>query len=109
MATKDTLKPSNASPYGGERLLRPKQQIMNEIDRMTGKAKIYDKQAADAKANRTEAEQEALDNAMDAATRKKEEKAPTTKSGMGDKLFAKGGSIRGGGCETKGKTKGRFV
>ena len=22
---------------------------------------------------------------------------------------AKGGSIRGGGCETKGKTKGRFV
>lgn len=25
------------------------------------------------------------------------------------KAFAKGGSVRGGGCETKGKTKGRFV
>lgn len=25
------------------------------------------------------------------------------------KKFAKGGSVRGGGCETKGKTKGRFV
>lgn len=109
MADKDTLKPSNASPYGGERLLRPKQQIVDEIDRMTGKAKVYDKQAADAKANRTEAEQEALDSARDAAARKKEEKAPTTKSGMGDKLFAKGGSIRGGGIEQRGKTKGRFV
>ena len=25
------------------------------------------------------------------------------------KKFAKGGMVRGGGCETKGKTKGRFV
>jgi len=39
----------------------------------------------------TVAEQEALDNARDAAARKKEEKAPTTRSGMGEKLFAKGG------------------
>tara|TARA_R110000868_G_scaffold9808_1_gene48307 strand:+ start:1516 stop:1734 length:219 start_codon:yes stop_codon:yes gene_type:complete len=57
----------------------------------------------------TVAEQEALDNARDAATRKKEDKAPTTRTGMGDKLFAKGGSIRGGGCEQRGKTKGRMV
>ena len=40
---------------------------------------------------------------------KKEGKAPTTRTGMGDKLFAKGGSIRGGGCEQRGKTKGRMV
>jgi hypothetical protein len=40
---------------------------------------------------------------------KKEAKAKTTKTGMGDKLFAKGGSIRGGGCESRGKTKGRMV
>ena len=40
---------------------------------------------------------------------KKEKAAPTTKTGMGEKLFAKGGSIRGGGCETTGKTKGRMV
>jgi hypothetical protein len=109
MATKNILKPSDESPYGGERLLRPKQQMMDEIDRMTGKAKIYDKQAADAKANRTEAEQEALDNALDAMVRKKEDKAPTTKTNMGNKPFAKGGSIRGGGIEQRGKTKGRFV
>ena len=72
------------------------------------------------------------------ADRDKQEKAaPTTKSGMGDKLFAKGGSIRGGnisakymsfsktgkpagmkpvtkmarggGIESRGKTKGRMV
>jgi|SanBayMetagenome_1026888.scaffolds.fasta_scaffold27719_2 hypothetical protein len=31
------------------------------------------------------------------------------KSGGSVQKFAKGGSVRGGGCETKGKTKGRFV
>ena len=57
----------------------------------------------------TVGEQEALDNARDAEKRKKEDAAETTKKTMGDKLFAKGGSIRGGGIESKGKTKGRFV
>ena len=42
---------------------------------------------------------------VDAKTRALEEKAKTTKTGMGDKLFAKGGSIRGGGIEQRGKTK----
>jgi len=32
----------------------------------------------------------------------------TTRDRMGEK-FAKGGSIRGGGCEQRGKTKGRMV
>jgi hypothetical protein len=45
---------------------------------------------------------------MDKRTREKEEKATTTKKTMGES-FKKGGSIRGGGCETKGKTKGRMV
>lgn len=73
----------------------------------------------------------------DEEIRKLESKAPTTKTTMGEgklgstdyfefapKEFyeagkkavepsiikkAKGGSIRGGGCETKGKTKGKFV
>jgi hypothetical protein len=57
MATND-LKVPNESPYGGERLLQPKKQLADEIDRMTGKSKVYDKQAADAKANRKEAEAE---------------------------------------------------
>ena len=35
-----------------------RKQMRDEIDRMTGKAKVYDKQAADAKANRKEAEAE---------------------------------------------------
>jgi hypothetical protein len=39
---------------------------------------------------------------MDAKTRAKEDK--TIKSG-----YAKGGSIRGGGIEQRGKTKGRMV
>lgn len=39
---------------------------------------------------------------------KKEAAAPTTKTEMG-KLFKKGGSIRGGGCEQRGKTRGRMV
>jgi hypothetical protein len=40
-----------------------------------------------------------------------ESKAKTTKTTMGEgKLkFKKGGAIRGGGCEQRGKTKGRFV
>ena len=33
----------------------------------------------------------------------------TAKSGGTMKSYAKGGMVRGGGCETKGKTKGRFV
>jgi hypothetical protein len=73
----------------------------------------------------------------DAEIRELESKAPTTKTTMGEgklgstdyfgfapKEFyeagkkavepsiikkAKGGKVRGGGCETKGKTKGRFV
>lgn len=51
---------------------------------------------------------EALQEYEDAKKRKLEEQAPTTKTEMG-KPFKKGGSIRGGGCEVKGKTKGRFV
>jgi hypothetical protein len=38
---------------------------------------------------------------------------PTVKKhkcgGKVTKKYAKGGSVRGGGCETKGKTKGRMV
>ena len=73
----------------------------------------------------------------DAEIRKLEDKAPTTKTTMGEGKLgstdyfgfepegfdaagkeavrpsiikkAKGGSIRGCGCETKGKSKGRFV
>jgi hypothetical protein len=51
--------------------------------------------------------------AADAATRKKEEAAPTTKSEMGS-LFKKGGSVgsaskRADGIAVKGKTRGRMV
>jgi hypothetical protein len=83
---KDTIKPSNESPYGGERLIQPKQQMMDELDRMTGKAKLYDKQAANAIANRKEAERE------------------------GQK-YAKGGtaSSRADGCAQRGKTRGKMI
>jgi hypothetical protein len=58
------------------------------------------------------AQQEALDKMRDAKTREKEAAAgaPTPERPINTpKKYAKGGSIRGHGCETKGKTKGRFV
>lgn len=59
----------------------------------------------------TPAQQQALQDAKDAATRKKEEKAgaPTLDRPVSTKKLNKGGKIRGGGCEQRGKTKGRFV
>ena len=84
--SKDSIRPSNESPYGGERLIQPKQNMMDELDRLTGKAKLYDKQAADAIANRKEAERE------------------------GQK-YAKGGmtaSSRADGCAQRGKTRGKM-
>jgi hypothetical protein len=53
--------------------------------------------------------QRMIDDAKrDAAQKKAAEKAPTTYTEMGKK-YAKGGSVRGGGIESSGKTKGRFV
>ena len=81
MATK-YLKTPNESPYGGERLLQPKKQFGDELDKLTGKDKVYDKQAKDAKENRKEAEAEGV-------------------------KFAKGGKIDG--CAQRGKTRGKMV
>jgi flagellar biosynthesis/type III secretory pathway protein FliH len=43
--------------------------------------------------------------------RKQEGKENGMKKGgsCGSKRYAKGGSVRGGGCEVRGKTKGRMV
>jgi UDP-N-acetylenolpyruvoylglucosamine reductase len=54
-----------------------------------------------------------LQDALDEITRKKEEKAPTTKTEMG-KMFKKGGKVgsaskRADGCAQRGKTRGKFV
>jgi len=38
-----------------------------------------------------------------------ENDSPGYKRGGSVKKYASGGSVRGGGCETKGKTKGKFV
>jgi hypothetical protein len=48
---------------------------------------------------------------IDEQTRKKEGKAPTTRTemGKGKLTFKKGGAVRGGGCEQRGKTKGRMI
>jgi hypothetical protein len=43
---------------------------------------------------------------MEARRKRLSEAAGVTNSG---RRFAAGGSVRGGGCETKGKTKGKFV
>ena len=81
---------------------------MSEYD---DKAAKYRKEAAAAQSpTPTPAELAEMKRVKAEAARNTQEKAAqTTKSGMGDKLFAKGGSIRGGGCEQRGKTKGRMV
>jgi UDP-N-acetylenolpyruvoylglucosamine reductase len=57
----------------------------------------------------TPAQKEALDKELDRQTRKKEEKAPTTKTEMG-KVFKKGGYVRAAdGIAQRGKTKGRVI
>jgi len=53
----------------------------------------------------TPAERAEMERVKAEAARDKQEKAaPTTRKTMGDKLFA-----RGGGIESRGKTKGRMV
>ena len=54
-----------------------------------------------------------LQDALDEVTRRKIEKAPTTKTEMG-KIFKKGGKVgsaskRADGCAQRGKTRGKFV
>jgi len=74
------------------------------------KAAQYRKEAASMRSPiPTPSERAALERTkMEAAERAKAAKAPTTKTEMGEP-FKKGGSIRGGGCEQRGKTKGRMV
>ena len=60
----------------------------------------------------TPAQQQALQEMRDKQTRDKEKEAgaPTEERPVSTpKKYAKGGSVRGHGCETKGKTKGKFV
>jgi hypothetical protein len=57
-----------------------------------------------------EERQRMLDEAAQAKKDAAQSKEPTktTYTEMGKK-FAKGGSVRGSGCESSGKTKGKFV
>lgn len=45
---------------------------------------------------------------MDADQPKKPSK-PVKKAASGGAMYARGAKVRGGGCEERGKTKGRFV
>jgi hypothetical protein len=75
------------------------------------KAAQYRKEAAAAQSSvPTPAERAEIERAKQESNREKAEKAaPTTRTTMGDKPFKKGGSVRGGGIESKGKTKGRML
>ena len=90
---------------------------MSAVDTAKDNAKVAAEAAAKAKKYNAppppptpEERQRMLDEVAqakkDAAQAK--EPAKTTFTEMGKK-FAKGGSIRGGGIESSGKTKGRFV
>lgn len=54
---------------------------------------------------------EEMQRRKDAEEQDKSKKAYDKASPIGESIVkkAKGGSIRGGGCEQRGKTKGRFV
>ena len=52
--------------------------------------------------------QQMADDKQDADNKRGAESGHTTRDRM-KYIFAKGGSIRGGGCESRGKTKGRMV
>ena len=76
-------------------------------------AEQYRKEAQDPYAGKTPSK-ESMQEAADEATRRKEERAPTTKTTMKKKggcvKMAKGGYVRAAdGCATKGKTKGRMI
>ena len=67
---------------------------------------------AEAKPQYTPAQMQMMQEKRDADTRKKEAKAPTTKSGMGEgKLkFRSGGYVKSAdGCAKRGKTKAKMV
>ena len=79
------------------------------------KAEQYRKEAQDPYAGKVPSKQ-AQQEAADAAQRRKEEQAPTTKTEMGKKKggcvkMAKGGSAssRADGCAQRGKTRGKMV
>ena len=60
----------------------------------------------------TEAQKEAIQREKDKRLYDLETQkggAPTPERPVSTKKYAKGGSIRGGGIESRGKTKGRFV
>jgi hypothetical protein len=61
-------------------------------------------------ADMSASEKEMVQEAADDKDRKKADKAPTTKTGMGE-AFKNGGSVssRADGCAQRGKTKGKMV
>ena len=74
----------------------PIQRQLSPADEATAKKSMKD--ASDARKNYKEAESETRQRASDGKNQ-----------GGAIKKYASGGSIRGGGIEQRGKTKGRFV
>ena len=105
--------------YGGKKIMKNAPvDYSNELQRELGRAKTMQKvNYPEEKGPSKQSLQEAADEAM----RRKEERAPTTRSTMGSavgnkkggkiKCMAKGGSAskRADGCAQRGKTRGRIV
>jgi hypothetical protein len=79
---------------------------------------VRDSQTTSTKTERSGPSKESMQNALDAAMRRKEEMAPTTATTMGEPMkkggcvkMAKGGSAskRADGCAQRGKTRGKMV
>ena len=98
--------------YGGKKVMEnAPSEYANELQRELGRAKTM--KAVNSQPIEKGPSKQSMQDAADEAMRRKEERAPTTRSEMG-KMFKKGGKVssaskRADGCAIRGKTKGRIV
>ena len=98
--------------YGGKKVMEnAPSEYANELQRELGRAKTM--KAINSQPIEKGPSKQSMQDAADEAMRRKEERAPTTRSEMG-KMFKKGGKVgsaskRADGIAQRGKTKGRIV
>jgi hypothetical protein len=95
-------RPSVNAPTYGERVSSPFRRLGGDLFGLRGQEDIMRRTGV--------SRNEARDIAKKAdRIRDSEWRGSSYKKGGSVKKYAKGGSVRGGGCEMKGKTKGKFV
>lgn len=102
----------NDITYGGKTVMKnAPSEYANELQREMGRAKTM--KNVNAQQSEKPPSKQSMQDAADEAMRRKEERAPTTRSTMGS-VFKKGGKVssaskRADGCAIRGKTRGKMV